>query len=615
MKSLNEFLRHVLDDLGTWCCTSTDQDYNTVLARMEHEGLSFLTIALPAFAKAFEQSLDEGQVVQELFAFSGKRSGTPKFLSGFFELVFDSKTGRLLDEPSVTAIWAIRQFTLMWAKIALPCTSARESAAMAQYVETERYVRDNHDSIDPEVMGRFARLGRLLWSGVFSRVDYQIHEGTIVPKHGPGATAESTRGNAKWAQREWTSRLDEVFPHWEYLTTSLWDFGNLDDVRILEPGAERPVRVISVPKTLKTPRIISIEPVAMQYMQQGILGALQRELQADDFAWSLIGWTSEVPNKHLARQGSRNGAYATLDLKEASDRVANQHVRVLLADHPWLQKGVAAARSRTADVPGHGLIPLAKFASMGSALTFPMEAMVFTTLIFLGIEKDLGHSLTTRDIQSYREKVRCYGDDIIVPVEHVHSVIEALETFGLVVNLGKSFWTGKFRESCGWDWFAGEDVRVTRLRAPLPSSREDVLEIVSAVSTRNQLYKAGMWKTAAYLDSVLEGLIPFPYVYETSPMLGRHSFLGIEPPQRQCRNLHRPLVRGMRVSTVIPISKLDGQDALLKCLTLLESRQSSALEEVMRQTALGEIATGSERHLERSGRPAVNIKAGWGSVA
>jgi len=615
MKSLNEFLRHVLDDLGTWCCTSTDQDYNTVLVRVEHEGLSFLTIALPAFAKAFERSLDEGQVVQELFALTGKRAGVPKFMSGFFELVFDRLTGRLLDEPSVTAIWAIRQFTLMWAKIALPCTSARESAAMAQYVETERYVRDNHDSVDAETMRRFARLGRLLWAGVFSRVDFDVHAGAIVPKHGPGATAESTRGNAKWAQREWTSRLEQVFPHWEHLTSSVWDFGNLDDVRILEPGAERPVRVISVPKTLKTPRIISIEPVAMQYMQQGILGALQRELQADDFAWSLIGWTSEVPNKHLARQGSQNGAFATLDLKEASDRVANQHVRVLLADHPHLERGVAAARSRTADVPGHGLIPLAKFASMGSALTFPVEAMVFTTLIFLGIEKDLGRTLTVEDLMSYREKVRCYGDDIIVPVEHVHSVIEALEAFGLVVNLGKSFWTGKFRESCGWDWYGGEDVRVTRLRSPLPTSRQDVLEIVSTVSTRNQLYKAGMWKTAAYLDEVLEGLIPFPYVAETSPMLGRFSFLGIEPPQRLCRNLHRPLVRGMRVSTVIPVSVLDGQDALLKCLTLLEARQSSALDEVMGQTALGQIATGSERHLERAGRPAVNIKAGWGSVA
>jgi len=615
MKSLNEFLHSVLDDLGTWCCTSTDQDLKTVLARCENEGLSFLTITLPNFAKCFERSLDEGQVVQELLTFFGRRGGIPRFFEGFFGLVFDSQSGRLLDQPSETAVWAIRQFTLMWAKIALPCTPARESAAMAQYVETERQVRDNQDTIEPETMAQFSRLGRLLWANVLSRVDLQVHNGETVSKHGPGATAESIRGNAKWAQREWTDRLEDVFPHGEHLASSWRYFWNLDDVRILSPGAERPVRVISVPKTLKTPRIIAVEPVCMQFVQQGILDALQSSLQADSTAWGFVGWTSEVPNKHLAEQGSRNGAYATLDLKEASDRVANQHVRELLANHPWLQRGVAAARSRKADVPGHGVIHLAKFASMGSALTFPLESMVFTTLIFLGIEKSTGRRLTVKDIQSYSGKVRCYGDDIIVPVEHVQFVIEALETFGLVVNLGKSFWTGKFRESCGWDWYAGSDVRVTRLRSPLPSSRKDVDEIVSTVSTRNQLYKAGMWKSAAYLDTVLEELIPLPYVYETSPMLGRHSFLGIEPPKRMCRNLHRPLVRGMRVSAVIPKSNLDGPDALLKCLSMLERRESSALEEVLRAPDLRPIATGNEKHLERSGRPAVNIKAGWGSVA
>lgn len=615
MKSLNEFLQHVLDDLGTWCCTSTTEDLKTVLRRVDHEGLSFLTITLPAFGKHFERSLDEGQVVRELYTYFGARSSLPRFLSGFFGLVFDRSTGRLLDDPSITAIWAIRQFTLMFAKIALPCTPARERAAMAQYVETERFVHAHQETIEERDALRFGRIGKLLWANVFSRVDKCVYEGEIIPKHGPGATADQLRGNAKWEQQEWTSRLEQVFPHGEYLAANWRYFQDLVDVRILEPGAERPVRVISVPKTLATPRIIAIEPVAMQYMQQGLLALFQRELQADQLAWGFIGWTSEVPNKHLASEGSRNGAYATLDLREASDRVANQHVRGLLSDHPWLESGVGASRSRKADVPGHGIIPLAKFASMGSALTFPLEAMVFTTLIFCGIEQDLGRRLTREDITSFSGKVRCYGDDIIVPVEHVRSVIDWLQAFGLEVNLGKSFWTGKFRESCGWDWYAGEDVRVTRLRSPLPSSRTDIQEIVSTVSTRNQLYKAGMWKTVAYLDRVLEGLIPLPYVYESSPVLGRHSFLGIETPTRMCKDLHRPLVRGMMVHSTIPISRLDGPAALLKCLSMLERREASALEEVFLPSDAG-LQAGNEEHLDRQGRPrSVNIKSGWGPVA
>jgi hypothetical protein len=615
MKSLNEFLQHVLDDLGTWCDTSTSQDLKTILARIEHEGLSFLTITLPAFGKDFERSLDEGQVVPRLLTYSGKKRSLPRLLSGFFELVFDRSTGRLLDDPSIVAIWAIRQFTLMFAKIALPCTPARERAAMAQYVETERQVHDNLAEVDPGIQDSYLRVGRLLWASVFSRVDRLVHDGEINPKHGPGATADSIRGNAKWDQQEWTDRLEQVFPFGEYLAANWRYFQDLGHVRHLEPGAERPVRVISVPKTLTTPRIIAIEPVCMQYMQQGLLDVLQRELQADRLAWGFIGWTSEMPNQHLAREGSRNGAYATLDLREASDRVANQHVRGLLRNHSWLASAVDSCRSRTADVLGHGIIPLAKFASMGSALTFPFEAMVFTTLIFTGIEKDLGRPLTLKDITSYQGKVRCYGDDIIVPVEHVSSVISSLEAFGLLVNTGKSFWTGKFRESCGGDFYDGEDVRVTRLRTELPTSRHDVQEIVSTISTRNQLYRAGMWKTVAYLDELLGGLIPFPYVHETSPVLGRHSFLGIEIPQKECSDLHRPLVRGMRVKSVIPVSKLEGAPALLKCLSMLERRETSALEEVFLPRDAG-LQAGNEEHLERLGRPvSVIIKSGWGPVA
>lgn len=615
MKSLNEFLQHVLDDLGTWCCTSTSQDLKTVLARIDHEGLSFLTITLPAFGKAFERSLDEGMVTPGLLSYGGRKGSLPRLLSGFFELVFERSTGRLLDVPSVSAIWAIRQFTLMFAKIALPCTPARERAAMATYVETERQVHDNLANLEPREEARFARIGRLLWARSLSAVDSDVYSCGIIPKHGPGATAERIRGNSKWEQNEWTSRLEEIFPSGEFLIPN-WRFNlDLDHVQLLEPGAERPVRVISVPKTLTTPRIIAIEPVAMQYMQQGLLRSILENVRADDTAWAFIGWTSEVPNKNLAREGSRSSTYATLDLKEASDRVANRHVQALLADHPWLASGVDACRSRKADVLGHGIIPLTKFASMGSALTFPFEAMVFTTLIFCGIEKDLGRPLTRRDIESYRAKVRCYGDDIIVPVVHVRSVIEALESFGLLVNLDKSFWTGKFRESCGWDWYDGEDVRVTRLRSLLPTSRNDVPEIVSTVSTRNQLYKAGMWKTAAYLDDILGKLIPFPYVYETSPLLGRHSFLGVETPQKMCPNLHRPLVRGVQVRGKSPISRLEGSSALLKCLSMLERRNTSALEDVFSPQDDQLQVVGAE-HLERQGRAAsVNIKSGWGPVA
>nr|QDH89759.1 MAG: RNA-dependent RNA polymerase [Leviviridae sp.] len=101
---------------------------------------------------------------------------------------------------------------------------------------------------------------------------------------------------------------------------------------------------------------------------------------------------------------------------------------------------------------------------MGSALCFPMEAMVFTTLIFLGIQRSLNKPLYPRDLKRYVGSVRVYGDDLIVPVDQVPSVVRTLEHFGARVGSDKSFWTGKFRESCGREYFNGHDVSITRVR-------------------------------------------------------------------------------------------------------------------------------------------------------
>jgi len=291
-------------------------------------------------------------------------------------------------------------------------------------------------------------------------------------------------------------------------------------------------------------------------------------------------------------KGSLDGSLATLDLSEASDRVSNQHVRILLERYPSLAEGVDATRSRKADVDGHGVIRLAKFASMGSALCFPFEAMVFTTVVFIGIEKVLNRQLTRKDLKSFIGRVRVYGDDIIVPVEYALSVVESLEAFGFRVNSGKSFWTGKFRESCGKDYYAGQDVSLVRLRSDLPTQQQHTSEIVSIADFRNQLYKAGYWKSVRYLDGVLEDLkLPWNAVLDTSPGIGKFSFLGYQTDGWD-NDLQRPLVRAMVIRTTPRVSKLDGWGAMLKYF--LKDSELPFLD---------------PKHLEYAGRPvAVNIK-------
>jgi len=603
------FYQLLLEESGRRCCTSTTLDVEYAQGRFEHEGVSFLTITLARFGKDFLKALDRGQVDLTMFATFSRHRGTPRFLGGFLDLVFDRSTGRLLDEPSKTAILAIRQLTLMFAKIKLDCSNERSAAALQKFIECDREVGDSDQRRSSSLELLFGAVHRLLGRDLWSFVDNKIYDGSILPKHGPGSTAEGILGNKKFLSRDWTMRLEHAGFHYVDFACASWSqHADLHRVTFREPGSEMPARVTSVPKTLETPRIIAMEPVCMQFVQQGLLEVIVEGIQRDDILKDFIrfdGAGSQEINQRLARHGSSTGELATLDLSEASDRVSNRLVRIMHARHVLTDEAVQACRSTKAEIRELGItIELNKFASMGSALCFPMEAMVFLTTVFVGISTMLNRRLTRKDIESYRGKVRIYGDDIIVPAETVPYVTAALEAFGFVVNSGKSFWTGRFRESCGKDYYDGTDVSIVRMRSVFPTSRKNASELVSTVSLRNQLYEAGYEQPVAYLDTVIERLIPFPYVNEmrwihewekhlnsfltvtpTSPVLGRLRPAGYQT-DRMCPRLQRPLVRGAVIRGRLPINEIDGYDALLKHFL-----------------KRGDQPVFDEKHLERSGRP------------
>jgi len=593
VKSLIELAEEILADAGIWCHVSTSRDCKTITTRVENEGLSFLTITLPKFGDDFQIALDHGMVDISLFPGFKRKGSTPEFLGGLLDLIFDRASGRLLNVPSIDAIRFIRQICLAFGKINLPCSDARIDRAIIKYIECEKDVK-RYDRLFPLQRKAFMRMSVLLWAQLLSDCDKAVYTKSVYPKHGPGATADKLVGNFKWNQRSWPARLEREFPMAEFAFSTYSEFlTHQQDISILEPGAEIPVRVITVPKTLKTPRIIAIEPTAMQYTQQAILQCLVTEMGCDDNASQFVEFSSQVPNQALAKLGSSDLSLATLDLSEASDRVSNQHVRAMLKNYGSLFRAVDSCRSRKADIPGFGVKRLAKFASMGSALCFPFEALVFCTVVFLGIQKALNRPLTKKDITSFYGRVRVYGDDIIVPVEYVDSVVSELEAFGFQVNRNKSFWTGKFRESCGKEYYDGHDVSISRVRTVLPLHRQNAQEIASTVSLRNRFYLLGLWKTARYLDTLLERLIPFPNGLDTSPGLVRTCSLGYAS-EKEHPTLHKPLVKAMHLVPRKRKSPLDGSGALVKCLLP------------------GRFEPFSEDHLRFAGRPtAVDIKHRW----
>lgn len=86
LKSHMRLLECVLADASTWCSTSTTRDFNTISRRVEHEGFSFLTIALPSFCSDFERSLADGCVAPSRFLGFKKRGALPVLLRGLLEI-------------------------------------------------------------------------------------------------------------------------------------------------------------------------------------------------------------------------------------------------------------------------------------------------------------------------------------------------------------------------------------------------------------------------------------------------------------------------------------------------------------------------------------------------
>jgi hypothetical protein len=548
--------------------------------------------------------------------------------------VFDRRSGLLLENPCTDAIRAIRQLTLVYSKIELECSNARKLAAVSNYLECEQEVRLFDTELSESNLGEFVQMSDMLYGRIFTQIDRDIYLGCYAPKHGPGSTADGLKGNQKFRQQTWTERLENsgltagenLLPNWRF-------YDQLAGVDFLEPGAEVPVKVTLVPKTLKTPRVIAMEPVCMQYMQQAILHRFLTHLGQDDFLSRVIGFDDQVPNQELAQRGSVDNRTATLDLSDASDRVSNQLVRAMFHRWPHLFGAVDASRSRRAELPNGEVIRLAKFASMGSALCFPIEAMVFTTMVFLGIQRSLNTPLDRKSLKSFAGSVRVFGDDLIVPKDHVHAVVSSLELFGARVGTDKSFWTGKFRESCGREYFNGHDVSIVRVRQAFPTQRNDASEVISLVSLRNQLYMSGYWKTVKWLDGILGKLLThFPTIQPTSSLLGRVSFLAYRDDsygnERQDPCLQSPLVKGFVVKAKPPRDSLDGTGALLKCLLKLDADSSlrgkvpcypssisvDGLNALRQNPIWVNPHAGTERHLERYGRPkSISIKLGWRS--
>lgn len=244
-------------------------------------------------------------------------------------------------------------------------------------------------------------------------------------------------------------------------------------------------KITFVPKTALVHRTIAVEPLLNGYMQKGIDAALRKRLLRVG-----VDLTDQSRNQELARLGSieKEDPYCTIDLSSASDSICIELIRDLLPYDWW--RLMDDTRSPCYEL--HGVIRrYHKFVSMGNGFCFPLESLLFAAAC----------QVFTRDFS-------VYGDDIIVRQTHAPGVLRLLYSMGFRHNPRKTFISGPFRESCGADWWEGENVRPLTLDYALDSTRA-IVKFCNLVSGNQKWFsflELG-WKHLAH--NVLQG---FPLV-------------------------------------------------------------------------------------------------------
>ena len=222
--------------------------------------------------------------------------------------------------------------------------------------------------------------------------------------------------------------------------------------------------VTFVPKNAKTHRSIAIEPHLNVVLQLSVGSFLKDRLRLAGCDLKDQGRNQELARIGSIQQESKDPV--TLDLEMASDTMCIELVRELLPIE-WFEF-LDCLRSHSGQLSGKRQV-WAKFSSMGNGFTFELESMIFYAIA--QAVSDL-HGTTEWFSDTFGPAfkyayVSVYGDDIIVPAEISHHLVQVLRFVGFRVNEEKSFTTGLFRESCGMDYFAGVNVRPFNLERPM----------------------------------------------------------------------------------------------------------------------------------------------------
>lgn len=197
----------------------------------------------------------------------------------------------------------------------------------------------------------------------------------------------------------------------------------------------------AVPKSYKTYRIITLNTVIGGLHSAGIGDMISDRLCNVGINFS---YQQDI-HRSLCMTASIDRRLVTLDLSKASDNIGFVHLRRLLPSS-WMRE-IQRCRIRNIGI-GEDVFSATTFMSMGIGLTFPLQTLVFYSLIkaICNLTETTGH-------------VSVFGDDCIFPTRIYKYVQKIFMDLGFIINMDKTFHDISFRESCGVDVYRGVDIR------------------------------------------------------------------------------------------------------------------------------------------------------------
>lgn len=281
-------------------------------------------------------------------------------------------------------------------------------------------------------------------------------------QHGPGASIGSI-GNDFYTKL-FSSRMATTDPNlyfwYKRYIRGFAEWSNAEETRLLsygEPSVVEGNRLDFVPKNDEVSRSICVEPSLNMFYQLGLGDILVRRLKT---LWGIDLEFQQFKNRELARKGSWDGSFATIDLTSASDSISMKMLRWLLP--PDFYSRLVRYRSPTSRLPNGRSVQLHMISTMGNGYTFPLQTIIFAGVVLSAFRMSGLAPVFPRGVDEGNFGVN--GDDIVVPTVIHRKVLRLLHLLGFTPNPEKTFVQGPFRESCGGDYFNGRNLRGVYIR-------------------------------------------------------------------------------------------------------------------------------------------------------